>query len=106
MSLKTQMAADLPTFFNADEFADAATLTHGSTATTVNGIFADSFRNFNAEIGGYETTAPQFECAYSDVDDADHGDSLVIGSVTYYIIGIQKSEDGLTAILILSEDAP
>jgi hypothetical protein len=92
------MAADLDAFFNTDEFADSATY----NGATINGIFTDAFQL--STVGGMETSSPQFETKTSSVSSAAHRDTLVINSVTYYVIGIQPSEDGLTTVLILSKD--
>lgn len=104
-ALTTQMTTDLEVFFNSGDFAAAATYTHiGSIAVEISVLFDDAFQAFNAETGRYETSAPQAVCKASDVSGVAHRDVLVINSVTYYVTGIQPSDDGLTTTLILSKD--
>jgi hypothetical protein len=100
----TQFATDLAVFFDTDDFAIAATLTHAGAGTSIIVIFDDAFKVFNAESGGFETSEPQALCKASDVSSAIHGDTLTINSIAYKIIGIQPSEDGLITTLVLSKD--
>jgi hypothetical protein len=91
-------------FFNADDFASSATLTIGSTATTINCIFDDAGMVQN--IGGVDviTTEISALCKTEDVANATQGSTILIGLVTYYIIQNLPQIDGTTK-LILSKDA-
>ena len=104
MTLATSMASDLATFFTTDDFAVAATWTHSGTAKVVNVIFSNPYRGVSPLTGEVETTAPEVICKASDVVGVTRRDTVAISGTTYYVIGIQPSDDGLTVTLILSRD--
>lgn len=104
MTLAASMLTDLATFYCTDDFAVAATLTVGATVTTINVIFSAPYRGISPATGEIETTAPEARCKAADVATAVHGSTLVIGGVTYKIIGKQPGEDALEIILLLSKD--
>ena len=98
----------LTQFFNDRDFAVAATLTDvsASTTSTVKGNFDNA--SALVEIGeiDIDETAPQFECAYSDVSSAVEDDTLAIDSVTYKIVGsVVKDVSGVEATLILKDSS-
>jgi hypothetical protein len=104
MTFAADMVTDLATFFNTDEFAVSATLTVGAVVTYPKVIFSAPFRSLNPANGEIESTAPEARCKTSDVSSAVHGSTLVIGGVTYKVIGKQPVEDAIETILILSKD--
>jgi len=104
MTLSADMTTDLATFYSADDFAVAAYL--NGSATPINVLFSNPFAALNPATGSMESTAPEARCKAPDVSSAVHGSTLIVASVTYYIIGIQPTEDGLETILVLSKDAP
>ncbi|MFH2073974.1 MAG: hypothetical protein ABIJ57_01315 [Pseudomonadota bacterium] len=104
MTLAEDMVADLGVFYDENDFAVSATLTVGAVVTTISVIFSAPFRGISPATGEIETTAPEARCKTSDVSTAVHGSTLVIGGVTYNVIGKQPGEDGIETILVLSKD--
>jgi hypothetical protein len=104
MTFKSQLADDLENvFYNTDEFGASAALTIGAgEPVPIKGDFTKEF----LASEDVETGKSIFETASTNVASASHGDTLVINSVTYYIIGIHPDEDNLTTTLILSQDPP
>ena len=95
-------------FYNDRDFAVAATLTDVSAGTT--STVKGNFDNESAlvEVGeiDIDETAPQFECAYSDVSSAVEDDTLLVGSVTYKIVGsVIRDVTGDYATLILKDSS-
>lgn len=104
MTLAADMITDLSTFYDTDDFAVSATLTVGSTVTTIKVIFSNPFAMVSPADGGIESTNPEARCKTSDVSTAVHGSTLAIAGTTYKVIGKQPVEDGLETILQLSKD--
>jgi hypothetical protein len=97
---KDHLTADLGVFLNALEFGVTAIYTHnGSDPLSINAIFDDGFR----AVEDVESYVPQILCKSSDVVGAAHGDTVTIGTATWYIRGIEADGSGLTS-LRLSED--
>ena len=95
-------------FFNVRDFAVAATLTDvsASTTSTVKGNFDNA--SALVEIGeiDIDETAPRFDCAYADVSSAVEDDTLLVGSVTYKIVGsVIRDVTGDYATLILKDSS-
>lgn len=89
---------DLTPFFDTDDFAVAATY---NVSTTVNGIFDNGFSAAGADPG-VEGSLPSFTCRSADVPSAAHGDTLVISSVSYTVVGVHPDGTGVV-VLALSE---
>lgn len=87
------LTEDLSLFFSTMDFAVAA-IYNGST--TVNGMLGKSY----VTVNNVESTAPNFTCAASDVPDAEHGDTLVINSITYLVVGVQADGTGITTLIL------
>lgn len=98
MTLATHMTTDSATFFSTDDFAVSATF----KAATISVIFSEPYQNDM----GYENSAPSALAKTSDVSAAVRKDTIVIGGTTYYITGMQPSEDGLLTLLTLSTVSP
>lgn len=98
------MASDITDIILNDFAVDAAFSHAGGAASNIKIIFDNDFKAINLITGEVELAGPQAICKTSDVSTAIHGDTLVINSITYYIIGIQPDGTGIT-ILILSRDA-
>ena len=101
MTLKSDIASDLPVFLNSNDFA--VTVTYNSTSIV--GIFDDAYKGINLATGEIESTDPQVIVRASDISGLEHGATLIINSVTYYVTAIHTEGTGLTT-LILSRDAP
>ena len=69
------------------------------------GTFEDTARQVNPETGIVETTAPQLTVSTSEIAGMVRGDSIVIGSTTYYVLYYEQDGDGITDV-ILSKDKP
>lgn len=92
------LTADLTIFFA--DFGVAATYTPaGGAAASITVLFDNAF----VAAEGVESLGPAATCKASDVANARHGDTLVIDSTTYNIIGIHPDGAGLT-LLLLSKD--
>lgn len=85
-------------------FTAVATLTVGAVVTYPRVKFTGPYRAVSPASGEIETIAPMARCQAADVATAVHGSTLAVGGVTYKVIGIQPSENGLEIYLILSED--
>jgi hypothetical protein len=84
VSLDTDIAS-----FYGDEFTVTATLTHGTTVTTISVIY-DRAGAVNV-VGEIEVrnAAPTARCKTTDVSTAAKGDTLAISGTTYYIMDIE-----------------
>jgi hypothetical protein len=102
MALKDQLLTDLTSvFFNTDEFATSATFTRGTTAPATINVILDKGYQATEGAENYAITAL---CKTSDVVAAKAGDTLVIGSITYKVLGpAEHTADG-TSLLYLTED--
>ncbi len=95
-------AADMDVFFS--DFAQVAILTHLGTDYSVNVDFTDAYKSVSPATGEIETSAPTAEYETAEYPAPVHGDTLLVGTVLYRIIGIQPAEDSLSTLLILSRD--
>lgn len=90
------------TVFNKAFFCNAtqtsAVFTHGAIVATINVIFDNEFAVMG--VIGIEEAQPQAVCKTSDVSTAVHNDTLVIGSVTYYIKEIEPDGFGITTLIL------
>lgn len=91
-------ADEMAAFFDID-LGVSATYTHGGVPATITVIFDNAF----VAVEGVESLGPAATCKTSDVASAAHGDTLVIGGVTYNITGVHPDGTGIT-ILMLSRD--
>ncbi len=89
--------ADLDVFFNTNDFAVSATLAGGSTIKV---IFD---RNPEVALSGIEGAKIVVQAKTSDVSALVAGSTMVIASVTYYILKNEPDGTGVS-ILTLSED--
>ena len=107
MTLRGDILTDISSvFLSTDDFAMSATWTDSDAeAHTIYGIFDAPGEEMNMATGVVETTAPQLECASSDVSGITRGDKIVIGSTTYYFLYQAPDGTGMTT-LMLSEDSP
>lgn len=88
---------DLSPFFSTDDFGTAATFTHiGGSPVSVAGIFDASFE----DPLGIEGRFPRFVCPVSAVPSVGHGDSLVIGSVSYKVVGVKPDGTGIMLLTL------
>lgn len=94
-----ESAADRLSMLSTDDFGSAATI---GTAT-VYGIFDDAASAINIQTGEVMQTKPQFTCRESDVTSLAIRGTVIINSVTYYVLEKQPDGTGMT-ILILSRD--
>lgn len=88
MTLKTQIAADIPVvFFNTDEFAESATYTpYGGAGVSINVVVTE-------EDPALQSPAPPGDtiivlAKYSDIATPARGDTFTIASVTWYFVEI------------------
>lgn len=110
MSLKDQMVSDLDNiFFNDTEFTDSATFT-GMFGPIEISVYFDTeddvvFDGRGDLDSNVSASVPSVTCKSADVADAEYGDSVVVNSITYYVIDIDPPLNG-TRKLYLSEDQP
>ena len=84
--------ADRAEFLNTDDFAVVATYQGAS----INGIFGNEF----VEINGIESSRPIFLATAADVPDDPHGNTIVIDSINYLIVGHQPDGTGLITLIL------
>ncbi len=89
-------AENLAPFFSTSDFAVAA-LWNG--ATSVNVIFDRAYIGALANV--VEASGPVFTCAAEDIPGVKHGDTFVIDSTTYKVVGVEP--DGTGVVLIRLE---
>jgi len=98
-----ESAADLAGFFDADDFAVAATYTpQGGVAVVVNGIFDDQCAgvDVDAEVEVSSET-PMFRCASADLpSNAQDGDRLVVNDMAYSVRPLQDDGRGTTVLML------
>lgn len=95
--MAAESAADRASFFDVDDFGVAGNYNSG---TTVNGIFDNEYF-LQAEGGvGIESSNPAFLCRTADVSSAAHGDTLVVSSVSYAVVGVHPDGTGVTTLIL------
>lgn len=87
------LTEDISLFFNTADFAVAATY---NGTKTVNGILGKAYITVN-EV---ESTAPSFTCVASDMPNAKHGDTLVMNSTIYKVVGVQPDGTGIMTLVL------
>jgi hypothetical protein len=88
-----ESASDLSDLFLTDDFGTAATYTpDGGSASTINVLFDNPFSSIPLDTGemDVESNTPTALAVSSDVSSVAHGDVIVINSITYHIVGVQK----------------
>jgi len=93
---------DISTFYG-DEWTSTATFTHAAVATSISVIFDRA--GAVVQIGEVEvqTAAPTARCKATDVSSAVRGDTLVVATVTYYIMRAEPINNE-EVLLYLSKD--
>ena len=81
---------DLTAFFNAADFAVTATL----NGVSVTGIFDNTYAA-GFDLAG---SAPNLLLPSSSAVSAAHGQSVVVGGVSYTVSGIEPDGSGLTLL--------
>lgn len=88
-------------FFETTDFAQSVTYTpSGGSSVSILGIFDNEFSLNDISEMGYQNMNPYITCKTSDVNNATNGDTFVISSVTYYVIGVQPDGTGITRIIL------
>ena len=72
--------------------------------TAISVVFDNAYKVIDALTGGIASSAPQAICKSADVAAAVPGDTLIIGSTTYYVTEVEPDGSGIT-VLTLSKDA-
>ena len=94
------MESIISEFFETSDFAQSASYTpSGGSAATIYVIFDNEFSLSNIGIG-FENSAPQVMAKTSDVSAATNGATIVIDSVTYYVIGVEPDGTGVTRLIL------
>jgi len=103
-TLKEIMASDIVDVLLTD-FAEGALYTPaGGDTKTIKVTFDNEYVAVKAAGDAYiESCGPAAYCKDSDITGAKHNDTLVINSITYYVIEIHPDGTGMTT-LILSKD--
>ena len=106
--MTVESASDLSDFFLTDDFGIAATYTpDGGSASTINVLFDNPFNSVPLDgERDIESNTPTALAVSSDVSSVAHGDAIVINSITYHIVGVQKdSGSGYqgTTLLVLEK---
>ncbi len=90
-------------YSSASPFASAATFTHGTTVASIYVVFRRAGAVVQVGEMEVQTAAPAARCKTSDVSSAVRGDTMVIGSVTYYIARIEPINNE-ESLVYLSKD--
>jgi hypothetical protein len=105
MTLKTQIAADLPSvFFNTDDFADAATYTPVSGDAVSCSVFVD--HDVLIQADGYDATyatlGTTITALVADVGTVNRLDTFLVDGTTYTVQRVdQFSDDGLEVTAVV-----
>lgn len=105
MTLKTDMASDLPAFFNTDEFAETIIYTpSGGEAVSIAAILGE----IDASIMDVAPPADSMvlHVKTADVSDPQSGDTFTISSETWYLVENLGggSHEGMWKILVSRSD--
>lgn len=96
--------SDLDEFFT--DFRETATYTkYGSAATTIDVIFDDQGNVINPATLEVESSGPKVTCKTSDVDGASNKDTLVIQTITYYVIRVEHDGTGMSVLYLSKRTA-
>lgn len=94
------MDTPITDFFETTDFAESASYTPaGGSASTIYVIFDNEFALSTVGVG-YENLAPQVLAKTSDVSGATNGATIVINSVTYYVIGVEPDGTGISRLIL------
>jgi len=78
-----------------NEFAVTASLNGGPS---FNGIYDKDYFEIIDSNSVVESSQPAFTCRTSDVPSVAHGDTLVINSVSYKVVGNKPDGTGMTVL--------
>jgi len=87
---------DLTEFLDT-AYGFAVTATYNGS-TSVNGIFDAEYFEPDAGFAGIQSAQPVFLCRTVDVASAAHGQTLVVASVNYKIVGVEPDGTGMTLL--------
>lgn len=84
------------------DFGQSATYTpSGGPSTEINVLFDHEYLGVDATGGVVvESVHPTVLALTSDVPNAAHGESVVIGPEVYYIVGVQPDGQGMTQLIL------
>lgn len=95
--MSTESATDRASFFDTDEFADAAVLGAGTrNQTSVNGLFDNEY----IESVSVSSLTPTFLCRTSDLTNIKTGYKLTVNDTDYVIRDPQQDGTGLTLLIL------
>lgn len=95
--MSTESATDRASFFDTDEFADAAVLGAGTrNQTSVNGLFDNEY----IESVSMSSLTPTFLCRTSDLTSIKINNVLTVNSTDYKIRDIQQDGTGMTLLIL------
>lgn len=92
----------MPFTEDLSEFLDtvygfATTATYNGI-TPVDGIFDAEYFQPDAGFAGIQSSQPVFLCRTVDVSSATHGQTLVVASINYKIVGVEPDGTGMTLL--------
>lgn len=90
---------DIDIFFS-DFAIDAVYTPVSGKAKTIKIIFSRDYREMVDELVGVEGIVSSAICKSADMPDVSHNDILEINGETYYIIGVQPDDSGITTLLL------
>lgn len=85
---------DLKSFLSTKDFAVSAIY----NGVSVDVIFDSVYFEESTGLVGFQGSAPMATALTSDVPNAAHGDTLVISSVTYKVVGVEPDGTGITVL--------
>lgn len=101
-TIASRIATDLSKFFDTGVFAKSATSTPpGGSGTSIKVIFDESFETADPVDINAVTTMPVAIAKTSDVSTQRKGGTLVVDSVTYYVMHTEPDGvSGMTRLLL------
>ncbi len=105
MTLKTDMASDLPAFFNPDEFAETIAYTpSGGAAVSIAAVLEETDESIMAEAPPADSMILYVLTA--DVSNPQRGDAFTISAETWYLVENLGggSHEGMWKILVSRSD--
>ena len=84
-----------------DDFSQEVSFTLADTSTlTVDAIFDNAF--YNTQLHDFDTTfvQPRLTCITSEIEDLAQNDSVMVGTITYYVFELQQDGTGMTTVIL------
>jgi len=99
------ISGDMLNILNPAEFGSDATITISGTPSSIVGMYIDDyFEILSGTSMGVESSQPGFICRSVDVPNVRHGDTVLVASIVYTIVGVKPI--GITGLVALVLETP